>query len=54
MKMNREQREQREEAARAFDQALRERLSENRTSARFKALLDRSKAGEQERREEEA
>jgi hypothetical protein len=46
-------RKQREEAARAFDQELRERLSANRTSARLKALMERSEAGEQEEQEPE-
>jgi hypothetical protein len=46
-------REQREEAARAFDQALRERLSTNRTSARLKAFMERGEAGEQENPEQE-
>jgi hypothetical protein len=45
--------ERRKEAARSFDQALRERLSANRTSPRLKALMERSEAQEPEPKTEE-
>jgi hypothetical protein len=43
-----EERKQREEATRAFDEALRERLSANRVTPRLKALMERSRQEEEQ------